>query len=561
MRKLWRVISLLFLLLVGCRREVAPVSEDYSLNLSIFLQGTSVVTKGDGDQEEGPVAATEAEHTIHSLQVWVFKHDDGALVAYFRPDPTEYNFQGGGTIRLQAAISESVAREAPAVDIFALVNGASVADGLNEETPRATLAGLTLSGNLFGPGVLCERVPDGGLPMAGRLLNVPMKGAFPVMKIESVVELTRLVSKIRFIFCQIEDEGGGSVGGYSITGIRLEGSVGNTEKVFTDKNVDIEGTASLAKNWNQSAELPQTLALNPSPGDYLYGAFTSAQDYDAALDMGVRRGVLTEWKRIYLRESGSAFSGEIKYTVNGGAEKTAAFSLPAGLFTRNHYWVVYSYFIGGKMVVTPTAVPWEAGHDYYNYDTQGQTLMGSGISYLRYDADGDESTWFDSEGNVDTWMCVSYSDPSTRPIYSTLNPIQLRTDNQNTLVLQTNNAHFLLQEVEYSESGTVTGYKTPVESIVLDPGKHDLGFYIVAASSSLGGHSAYGKIFLTAVPDPETNLPPWNIPFNHLLPGTEGHTAILVYDPLPTTFDKNKDNEYGNIPDGKDPHYWWVGTK
>ena len=190
MRKLWRVISLLFLLLVGCRREVAPVSEDYSLNLSIFLQGTSVVTKGDGDQEEGPIAATEAEHTIHSLQVWVFKHDTGDLVAYFRPDPTEYNFQGGGTIRLQAAISESVAREAPAVDIFALVNGASVADGLNEETPRATLAGLTLSGNLFGPGVLCERVPDGGLPMAGRLLNVPMKGAFPVMKIESVVELT-----------------------------------------------------------------------------------------------------------------------------------------------------------------------------------------------------------------------------------------------------------------------------------------------------------------------------------------------------------------------------------
>ncbi len=558
-------LSLIFLgllLLLGCRRDPLS-SRDYSLNVSIFVQGASVSTKAG--EEEDYVDATEEERTIHSLQIWVFQQGTNTLLAYFEPNTSEYNFQGGQVIRLQASIAEDVARAKPNVDIFALANGAAVQAGLTQDTPRATLEGLVLNGDQFGTGTLCEAVPTEGLPLSGQLLNTPMEGAFPVMKIASVVELTRLVSKIRFLFCQLAEADGTLTGDYAVTSISLNGEIGATEKVFTNEvyspsagrletNIfDITGTSALSRTWT-GTDLPQTIAPNTAPADYLYENSSAAQDYDTQLDNGVRRGDLTEWKRLYLRESGSAFTGEIRYTVNGGAEKTAAFSLPAGLFTRNHYWVVYAYFLGGKLYVKPTVLPWIAGIDRYNYKTEGSTEFRYEKPWLRYDVDKKANSW------NDTWLVVAYGyegGDSGKPTHSPM--FTLETDNRNDLTLQINNDHFVIVQMVESTDGEgnpVIAYTKHGQSLSITGSseKQTTNFYIVPVSDAVM-QDPYVKVFLTEIHSGD-GLPPQNIPFNHNLPGDEDHTSILIYNPGRAEYVANMNNHKASS--NEQPTQYWL---
>ena len=548
-------LSLIFLgllLLLGCRRDPLS-SRDYSLNVSIFVQGASVSTKAG---EENYVDATEEERTIHSLQIWVFQEGTNTRLAYFEPNTSEYNFQGGQVIRLQASIAEDVARAKPHVDIFALANGAAVQGGLSESTPRATLEGLVLNGDQFGTGSLCEAVPAEGLPLSGQLLDATMEGAFPVMKIASVVELTRMVSKIRFLFCQLTEADGTLTGDYAVTGISLSGEIGETEKVFTNEvyspsagrletNIfDISGTSALNREW-EGTDLPQTIAPNTAPADYLYK--NSAQDYDTQLDNGVRLGELTEWKRIYLRESGNVFTGEIRYKVkNGGAEKTASFSLPAGLFTRNHYWVVYAYFLGGKLYVKPTVLPWIAGHDRFAYVTQGNLEMEY-VSYLRYDIDQDANTW------DDTYVAVAYGYQSGDiPLYS--KPVTLLTQSPDELRLQVDNELFEFIKITLDAGGNPVSYSRSGQRIDIPGGsqKQTTCFCLVPTDNSV--HTdRQAEVFLTQIY--ASGQPPENVPFNHDLPGEEDHTTIRFYNVGAANYSSNQNNIKKDGKD-QDSQYW-----
>ena len=554
------LIFLGLLLLLGCRRDPLS-SRDYSLNVSIFVQGASVSTKAG---EEGYVDATEQERAINSLQIWVFQQGTSTLLAYFEPNTSEYNFQNGQVIKLQSSINDDVARAKPNVDIFALANGAAVQGGLTQATGRDVLEALTLNGDLFGTTSLCEAVPAEGLPLSGQLLNAPMEGAFPVMKIASVVELTRLVSKIRFLFCQLTEADGTLSGDYAVTGISLNGNIGETEAVFTDKvytpstgrletNIfDITGTSALSRTWT-GTDLPQTIAPNTAPADYLYENASAAQDYDTQLDNGVNRGVLTEWKRIYLRESGSAFTGEIRYTVNGGAEKTASFSLPEGLFTRNHYWVVYAYFLGGKLYVKPTVLPWIAGNDRYLYKTEGSTEFRYEKPWLRYDVDKQANTW------NDTWLVVAYGyegGDAGKPTHSPM--FTLETDNRNDLTLQINNDHFVIVQMVESTDGEgnpIIAYTKHGQSLSITGSseKQTTNFYIVPVSDAVM-QDPYVKVFLTEIHSGD-GLPPQNIPFNHNLPGDEDHTSILIYNPGRAEYVANMNN-HKSSSSVQDSQYW-----
>lgn len=523
--KKWALILLGVLLLTGCRRDPVPQAE-YSLNLSIYVKGATVSTKASTDTEEGQVNASDAERAIRGLQIWVFEAGTSTLIAYFEPKTSDYNFQNDQVIKLQASIKEAIARAQPHVDIFALANGTSVVADLSSSTTRTTLESLQLTGGVFGTETLCEAVPDGGLPLAGVLLNAPMVGAFPVMRIESVVDLTRLVSKIRFVFCQLAGEDGGPLGDVQFTGISLSGSVAAAEQVFS---VSRSGTAALSKTWTGDA-LPQSIAVNRAPVDYLYNQSGSAREYDTRLDNGVTQGVLTEWKRIYLREGTDALSGTIQYKTSGtGAVKQANFSLPAGLFTRNHYWVIYAYFLGGKLYVEPAILPWTA--EVLDYDTQGATRM-EWESYVRYDLDKEANTW------DDTYVAVAYRPASDyesgRQPYSPV--ITLRTANAYPLRVQVNSPTFKILQVTLGIDGEPVAYQEAAPdptSLPIETGEQITTFCLVPVDNADLGDASVVRVFLTEIQANADGTPlPVNIPFNHDLPGDEDHTSI-IYNKVP----------------------------
>ena len=558
------VIWLLALVLTGltasCRKEQADRhwGEPASLNIVLYLPQPEATRAETGDVAVSPAA----EGLVNTLQIWVFRHSNGAAIGYM--EPATNNLQSGLRETYAMYIEDEIASAKPNVDVYVLANAEAAGLALTRNATRAQVEAAVLTGSYFGTDPLTSAVPDAGLPMAGVLKDTPMIGANVTFSVETVT-LERLVSKLRFIFCTQAEESNGTlnaVDDFEITQITLDGSlIATSENVFNTTAYPYSFSGYVSGAVNYPVPSPSEVALNPRPGDYIYET-QGAQEYEDLINEGLRAGRLTEWGRTYFRESDKKLTGRIKYSVRHGAVKTAEFSMDAaGDFARNHSWLIYAYFLGGELHIVPTEVPWIAGHDYYEYQTQGQTVMDSGISYLRYDIDGVDWTWYDDNGNPDTYMCVAYSPHGSRPLYSTLNPIRIQTNNEYDLVLQSNNPHFLLQEVEYT-GGTISGYKTPAVSISLDAGENDIAFFIVAAAATLGGRSAYGKIFLTATPDPATGIPPFNIPYNHLLPGPEGHTAILVYDPLPPTYMDNMDNEYVQSDDpAARVHYWWVGEK
>lgn len=558
------VIWLLALVLTGlsssCRKEspARQQGEPARLNIVLYLPEPEETRAETGDVAVSPAA----EGRVNTLQIWVFRHSNGASIGYV--EPAENNLQSGLRETYALFIDDDIASAKPNVDVYVLANAASAGLSLDSHSTRAEVEASVLSGEYFGTDPLTTAVPEAGLPMAGVVKDAPMIGANVTFSVETVI-LERLVSKFRFVFCAQAEEVNGAlkaVDDFEITQITLDGGViASLEDVFNTSANSYSFTGYVSGAINYPVPSPAEIALNPRPGDYIYSAQV-AQDYEDLINGGISAGRLTEWGRTYFRESDRKLTGRIKYSIRHGAVKTAEFSMDAaGDFARNHSWLIYAYFLGGELHVVPTAVPWIAGHDYYEYQTQGQTVMDSGISYLRYDIDGVDWTWFDDNGNPDTYMCVAYSPHGTRPLYSTLNPIRLRTNNEYDLILQSTNPHFLLQEVEFA-GGTISAYKTPTASISLDAGENDIAFFIVAASATLGGHSAYGKVFLTAAPNPATGVPPFNIPYNHLLPGPEGHTAILLYDPLPPTYTDNMDNQYVQSDDpAARVHFWWVGEK
>ena len=531
--------------------------------------------------ETGTHNALTAERTVSSLQIWVFRAGattNAGLIGYKNLDPVALEATGlknGSAARFTIAIDKALLDENPRtnVDVYAVVNGESAgftidkfpsAAGEWSKVSPSDLAAFVLDTDLFGVSSLTTSVPSAGLPMAGLLKNEPMTGDFPVLSI-STVSLTRVVSKLRFVFCQMT-ENGTPVDEFHITGISLSGQIGKYEKLFTDqvfsthtfltRLFDSQDYVTLDKSWTAASELP-TVANNPAPGDYLYTTGMSAQDYEDLIDSGVSSGKLTEWGLTYLRETDKKLTVSIDYTAGVGASmrsRTATFTMDAdGDFTRNHSWIIYAYFIGGRLVVQPTVIPWIAGNDRLSYTTMGSTELGYEKPWLRYDLDKQAWTW------DDTWLVVAYGyDGGSvgRPLRSTM--FTLETINSNNLRLQLNNDSFiLLQVTPGTDSGgnPIYTYTRKAQSIDIPASgeKQTTYFYVVPVSDGVVA-DPYVKVFLTEIHSGD-GLPPVNIPFNHNLPGDEDHTSILIYNPGAAEFDANKNNPKVSGNDQTDV-YW-----
>ena len=563
-RKSLALAALLLAVFAGsCMRRQLFNPDEPQLYVRVSL-ADAVLTRA----ETGTHTALTAERTVSSLQIWVFRAGattNAGLIGYKNLDPVALEATGlknGSAARFTIAIDKALLDENPRtnVDVYAVVNGESAgftidkfpsAAGEWSKVSPSDLAAFVLDTDLFGVSSLTTSVPSAGLPMAGLLKNEPMTGDFPVLSI-STVSLTRVVSKLRFVFCQMS-ENGTPVDEFHITGISLSGQIGKYEKLFTDqvfsthtfltRLFDSQDYVTLNKSWTAASELP-TVANNPAPGDYLYNTGMSAQDYENLIDSGVSAGKLTQWGLTYLRETDKKLTVSIDYTVGVGASmrsKTATFTMDAeGDFTRNHSWIIYAYFIGGRLVVQPTVIPWIAGNDRLSYTTMGSTELGYEKPWLRYDLDKQAWTW------DDTWLVVAYGyDGGSvgRPLRSTM--FTLETINSNNLRLQLNNDSFILLQVT---PGTDTGgnpiytYTRKGQSIDIPASgeKQTTYFYVVPVSDGVVA-DPYVKVFLTEIHSGD-GLPPVNIPFNHNLPGDEDHTSILIYNPGAAEFDANKNN-------------------
>ena len=378
-----RTIALMFfvLLLVACsKNEDSPEETKPVINVYVYSPDHPTITRGD----KGNVDPIGNESLIKSLQIWVFEHGTGNFVSYYMPETVnKLNNDKGVTYQLSVTEAFSKADPKPNVDVYVVANAASCGfsgeSALGESTTRAQLEEAliqkdeTNNKDYFGLTSLTTAVPENGLPMSGVLRDVAVTGSAPVFKISSV-ELTRAVSKLRFIFSK--DDAGTSV---KITGIRLGVVLGsNNEETFESQIPTEEFLFLKADNSryhigtfyeaggtellpNDSPLRTTGINSNDDPVKYTYQSGQNAQDYENLIALGLSENKLSGVGPYYLRETDKKLCGVISYQKGDAAEQKEKFEMKAaGDFSRNHTWIVYAYYgVDGMQVVTVYIQKWE----------------------------------------------------------------------------------------------------------------------------------------------------------------------------------------------------------
>ena len=332
------------------------------LTIYVYSPEHPIMTRGD----VGPVDATTAENKVTQLQIWVYD-TSGNKVGYLSTTETA-TLNGSEGATYQIPVPDDFAQNKPNVDVYVMAN-ITYNNTFTETTSRSDLLDNakipTGKYGLSPKSLLITAVPTEGLPMAGELLNQPVIGDAPVLRIGTTsniatVPLTRAVSKLRFVFANTT--GSPTL---SITDITLnEGMIPNEEYLFPQSQ-------SLTYN-STAASLLTTAIADVTPKDnptiYVYNGQT-AQAYEELLN----GDGLTQTDPIYLRESDKKIEGTISYTVDGTAQTPVTFRMKEpGDFLRNHSWIVYAYYEGlsGMQVVTVDVTPWEDindNHTVYNW--------------------------------------------------------------------------------------------------------------------------------------------------------------------------------------------------
>jgi hypothetical protein len=351
------------------------------LAIYVYAPEQAAIAQKDSEQtranegEVDPISTDES--TIKSLQLWVYEATSGAYVGYFSTDDVTALNEGQGTT-YQIPVSDAFAAAKPYVNVYVMANVTNANCGvgtLNMETTReaeALLNGAIITGH-FGLGNLVKSVPDDGLPFAGQLTTQPVVGDAPTLRVGtlnavSTVQLTRAVSKLRFVFSKATGQPT-----VSIKSIKMNaGLIPEVEYLF-------KTPTSMTYNYNTAAaELLSTtisdIAATADPTQYLYTG-QEAQAYEDLINDAASKETpeVTVYGPIYLRESDKQLTGTITYTIGGGEDKTVDFAMQqAGDFSRNHTWIVYAYYAGaGKLQVQSLYVKnWstkEMNYEYFNW--------------------------------------------------------------------------------------------------------------------------------------------------------------------------------------------------
>ena len=372
---------------VSCRQSI-PEEDTAELSVSIYIPDL-IATKA----ETGSVGAIASEKVFSSLQLWVFLHggaSDGQLVGYkgfTAAQLTDTGLPHSAITRFAMPLSRemfnTLSQDGTRVDVYALANAADAAS-LGEGTSRSDLEALVLSGSAFGVSPLTMAVPATGIPMSGVLKEAQVTGGYPVLNI-STVNLTRAVSKIRFVFSQQGTPASGtdpavprnsacvvksiSFGG---TATGHDCQIAASEKLFTtqkygttDNLFDIDGytplAATIAGNGGAPLMSNADITVCADPERLLFRgtghATETAREYESRLDSVIVAS--SQSGPIYIRETDKVISGTITYNT-GDEDLTATFTMPSdNVLSRNHSWILYAYFAEAtrtlqfKIVVLP----------------------------------------------------------------------------------------------------------------------------------------------------------------------------------------------------------------
>ena len=342
----------------------------YAPEQAAAAQKKAAQTRGDvGDVD----AITAAEGEIKSLKIWIYESVSGDSVRYFETKDVAALNQGQGTT-YQIPVSDDFASRKPKVDVYVMANVTNANCGVetDKDTERDELmTEAKIVESKFGLSPLTTEVPTDGLPMAGKLTMQPVAGDAPALRVGtlsavSTVQLTRAVSKLRFVFAKTTGQPK-----VSITSITMNaGMIPDEEYLFTTPQ-------SMTYNAN-AGELLLTdiedIAKTADPTDYIYFN-QDAQEYENLINTAASKETpeVTVRGPIYLRESDKQLAGTITYTIAGGEPQSVGFQMQqAGDFLRNHTWIVYAYYAGsGKLQVQTVYVKdWstkEISHNVYNW--------------------------------------------------------------------------------------------------------------------------------------------------------------------------------------------------
>lgn len=399
---------LIIMVLTSCSDHSGESSDengDCFLDIYVYSPEHPMLTRAD----VGEIASRSvAENTVHTLQIWVFKHSDGSkAVGYLETTPTFLN-ETDGQEKFRMEVGKEFADHPENVDVYVVANAGSVGlTTLDKETTRAELDAAKIGTGYFGTTDLYDkedllpssdpttgRIARAGLPMSGVLKDQSIYGSYPTLRVGTqaamaTVQLTRAVSKLRFVLCRkTEDLQTTKKMLVSIDGIQLNGNKIPTESYLMPMSTPSYSsfvTDPINYSGIEKIDIPQV----NNPMVYIYDK-QEAQEYENLINTAIGGGQLTELGLTYLRESDQQLTGVITYKYkernsldtewdnNSLVEETAdaQFSMAtAGDFLRNHSWIVYIFFMDEKIhVLTVTNIGmkiWGNGgmetHDVYNW--------------------------------------------------------------------------------------------------------------------------------------------------------------------------------------------------
>ena len=373
---------ILALMLMACSSsssevEKTPQEEEQQTMLSFYVYAPEhpILTRANAGESE----ASEAESKVNSLQIWVFEHNDGNLVAYYEPTSTaNLNGTKSGDV-YQVPVSRDFVNRRPRVDVYVLANVTLNTHDkkYDKSTSRQDLQEAVLGNDHFGSYPLSTTVPADGLPMSGLLLNQPVSGEKPVLRIGTdysemaTVRLVRMVSKMHFVFSALKNSN------VQITKITINKNLLASEEYlflnepYTGRNSHIFSYLS-----NDVALLSSATQVREvdDPLKYIFvDGVESAQEYESRILTAISSEKITSVGPFYLHESDKQLTGAVTYKVGNGEDKTATFSMTeAGDFSRNHTWLIYAYYGDAMLEFNMVDVNgWTdkevRNHDVYNW--------------------------------------------------------------------------------------------------------------------------------------------------------------------------------------------------
>ena len=364
----------------GSEEEVkAPDGDDCFLEIPICAPDHPILTRGD----VGKIASSEAERKVYSLQIWVFKNNDGSLLCYRDLDFSPLNVSPyQQTYKMK--VDKTFAEVRDKVDIYVVANAESCNLSFGKQTDRDALdqavIGTAYFGtiDLYGKTDLTDletgRIARYGLPMSAVLKKQSIYGSFPSLRIGSqdqpaVLQLTRAVSKLRFVLCRIKEKSTStstSTKQLESISISLKGNQIPVQTYIIPRESYSfnysHGVIDFGSVTRQQIEAtPSAIPEVENPLDYVYET-QNAQNYENLINTAISSNKLAEFGLTYFRESDKKLEGTITYKINdNGTVKDAdpaSFTMAApGDFLRNHSWIVYVYFMDSKIhVLTVTHI-------------------------------------------------------------------------------------------------------------------------------------------------------------------------------------------------------------